>query len=142
MFLQAGYGYVEAPEFDLAAKPAGKGVGGVADAVEWVNPVPYVVVEGASGRTAIVTELFIPILVFGKAGQKEPVVGIDAAPPRREQSGSDLVELTGDAVLEIYHVLHDGEVVGDMQLRYVRPVGTILWRHSGVVDEMLQFKVI
>ncbi len=124
------------------ARGPGNSTGGGADALEFHGPVPRVVVERAAGRTAIVAELFIPILVFGNAAEKGTVVGVDAAPPRREQSGSDLVEVSGNGVLEIYHVLHDGEAVGDLQLRYVRPVGTLLWRHGGAIDEMLQPRVI
>jgi hypothetical protein len=62
--------------------------------------------------------------------------------PEREQSGSDLIELSNDAVLEIYHELHDGADSGMVQLRYLRPVSNIAFRVGGSVDEMLTVRLV
>lgn len=63
------------------------------------------------------------------------------AVPEREQSGADLLELGGDAVLEIYEVLHDGKRKAGHQLRYVHPVSSLTALAFGAVDEMLRRRV-
>ena len=63
-------------------------------------------------------------------------------PPQRQQSGSDLLELSNDAVLEIYHVLHGGNDSGLVELRYIRPVVNVAFRPASEIDEFLTLRVV
>jgi hypothetical protein len=131
VFLQA------ATAFD----PAVVASGGIED--DTVDFVPSLVVERASGRTAVVTDVLTGLGGVTVAGTAATTGQFQVAvePPPRRQSGSDLLELSNDAVLEIYHVLHDGEIVGDVKLRYIRPVVNVVWRLGGEIDELLSPRV-
>jgi hypothetical protein len=49
----------------------------------------------------------------------------------KQQIGTDCVVLSNNAVIEAYRLLHDGRDVGDVALRYMRPVTNVLYRETG-----------
>lgn len=70
--------------------------------------------------------------------------GLDVTGPltHREQSGADLLQLNGDAVLEIYEILLDKKPSDGRQLRYVRPVSNTARSTSASFDEMLKTRLV
>ncbi|MXQ13105.1 hypothetical protein [Microvirga makkahensis] len=65
---------------------------------------------------------------------RETLYGAAFEPSRvvfKQQIGTDCIVLNNRAVLEAYRLLHDGQDVGDVALRYLRPVTNILFRETG-----------
>ena len=124
-----------------------------------------IVVERASGRSATLETIFGSLsgasptvegvggrasgggrnsstTVEGRAAEPSRREEIVSAPPSRQQSGADFLELKNNAMLEIYRVVERGRPTGEIRLRYARPVTSVLARAAGVVDELLTVRVV
>ena len=115
--------------------------GGFASSGRWDRESDAVVVAGRQGGPVGRPDGEPSLSVEGVAnpGWLGRVI---VAPPDREQSGADMLQLNHDAVLEIYEVRLNGAPSPMRWLHYVRPASAYVVAQGTVVEEWLRPRVV
>jgi hypothetical protein len=102
--------------------------------------LPPNLLDAAAGARAVDPALALGRTARSTRSKRRPVdqVSRELVVPARERSGADLLELDGDAVLEMYEIRHDGKRTPGRELRYIRPVTGIATLAYGSIDTTLR----